>query len=201
MGEVELRYAGTDWRTVALLEECERGHEFVKLPNHPKNSLGNALCPHCCSARTEGSSALGWRPTEIGPDGYWHPCRDDSFLGKNPDGSFRYPEHEPRPNYEKLIERLRWLCDAKGREACGEAAEAISTLLKDGERERHQEAMNEECSSALKREFGYLPDEAGGEKWVVYQDRSLIVVHPDRRPRIYPRHGTGCNYYEIEPLP
>jgi hypothetical protein len=48
----ELRYAGTDWRSVAVLEECERGHEFVKLPDHPLNGLGRAACPYCMAART-----------------------------------------------------------------------------------------------------------------------------------------------------
>jgi hypothetical protein len=30
---------------------------------------------------------------------------DDSFLGKNADGNFRYPEHEP--SVRELVERLR----------------------------------------------------------------------------------------------
>ncbi len=60
--------------------------------------------------------------------------------------------------------------------------------------------MDDECAAALKREFGYVPEEERGEKWVVYQERALIVVHPERRPRIYRRGGNGVPY-EIEPLP
>lgn len=61
--------------------------------------------------------------------------------------------------------------------------------------------MTDECAEALKREFGYVPDEDGGEKWTVYQDRVLIVIHPVRRPRIYRRGGFGPNdYCEIEPV-
>lgn len=53
---------------------------------------------------------------------------------------------------------------------------------------------------ALRETFGYEPDERGGEKWTVYQDRMLIVIHPERRPRLYER---GCNgvYFEFEPPP
>jgi hypothetical protein len=61
--------------------------------------------------------------------------------------------------------------------------------------------MSQECAAALKTAFGYVPDEGRGEKWVVYQDRALIVVHPERRPRIYKRHAAGeHDFYEIEPL-
>lgn len=60
--------------------------------------------------------------------------------------------------------------------------------------------MADECAEALKREFGYVPNEEAGEKWVVYQDRALIVVHPERRPRIY-RRGYYGDFYEIEPVP
>ena len=58
--------------------------------------------------------------------------------------------------------------------------------------------MDADCATALKREFGYVPNEKDGEKWCVYQDHSLIIVHPERRPRIYKR-GCGGLYYEIEP--
>ena len=62
--------------------------------------------------------------------------------------------------------------------------------------------MEEDCAKALRREFNYVPDEEGGERWVVYQDRRLIVIHPERRIRAYRRHGSGPNdYYEIEPTP
>ena len=62
--------------------------------------------------------------------------------------------------------------------------------------------MEEDCANALRREFGYTPDEKGGERWAVYQDRALIVIHPERRIRVYRRHGSGPHdYYEIEPYP
>jgi len=56
----------------------------------------------------------------------------------------------------------------------------------------------EKVMRSLQETFGHRPDERGGEKWTVYQDHSLIVVHPERRPRIYKR-GCGGVYYEIEP--
>jgi hypothetical protein len=62
------------------------------------------------------------------------------------------------------------------------------------------EAMHEEVATALRREFGYVPDEDDGEKWTVYEDYTLIVIHPYRRPRLYKR-GCGGSYYEIEPIP
>lgn len=58
--------------------------------------------------------------------------------------------------------------------------------------------MNKEVAASLKREFGYVPDEDQGEKWAVYQDHFLIVIHYDRKPRIYKR-GCKGDYYEIEP--
>lgn len=45
--ELREKFANTDWRWIAKLEECERGHEFVKLPDHPLNSLGHAICVYC----------------------------------------------------------------------------------------------------------------------------------------------------------
>lgn len=60
-------------------------------------------------------------------------------------------------------------------------------------REEHRKVLD-----ALYETFGYRPDEPGGENWTVYQGHSLIVVHPERRPRIYKR-GCGGVYYEIEP--
>ncbi|MGJ5032295.1 hypothetical protein ACQR1I_36035 [Bradyrhizobium sp. HKCCYLS2038] len=55
-----------------------------------------------------------------------------------------------------------------------------------------------EISAALRREFGYVTDLQDGEQWTVYQNRTLIVIHPERRPRLYKR-GCGGVYYEIEP--
>lgn len=56
----------------------------------------------------------------------------------------------------------------------------------------------QEVRTALLDAFGYVPDERGGEKRCVYQDHSLIVVHPERIPRIYKR-GCGGLFYEIVP--
>ena len=31
-----------------VMEMCDEGHhKFYKLPDHPKNSLGNSVCPYC----------------------------------------------------------------------------------------------------------------------------------------------------------
>jgi hypothetical protein len=60
--------------------------------------------------------------------------------------------------------------------------------------------MDEECAESLRREFGYVPRTDEGESWTVYQDRTLIVIHQERRPRLYPRGADG-SFYEIEPLP
>ncbi|MHB0785610.1 hypothetical protein [Bradyrhizobium sp. 5.13L] len=54
--------------------------------------------------------------------------------------------------------------------------------------------------AALRRDFGYAPDERGGENWTVYQNQTLIVCHPERRPRLYKR-GCGGTFYEIDPIP
>lgn len=58
--------------------------------------------------------------------------------------------------------------------------------------------QEDELFASLQREFGYRPDERNGERWIVFQDHNLIVIHPERRPRIYKR-GCGGVYYEIEP--
>jgi len=60
------------------------------------------------------------------------------------------------------------------------------------------EAGYEKAMESLRQEFGYRPNEAMGERWIVYQGHSLIVIHPEQRPRIYKR-GCGGVYYEIEP--
>lgn len=59
--------------------------------------------------------------------------------------------------------------------------------------------LDEPVAQALEREFGYVPDEESGEKWAFYGNHSLIVIHHDRKPRIYKR-GCGGKYYEIEPM-
>lgn len=61
--------------------------------------------------------------------------------------------------------------------------------------------MDEKCAEALKREFGVVPDEDGGWKWVVYQDQALICVHPEHRMRVYRRCAMDDqDYHEIEPI-
>ena len=65
--------------------------------------------------------------------------------------------------------------------------------------ESERTELDADVAESLGREFGYVPDERNGEKWTVYQDHSLIVVHPHRRPRIYKRGGSG-SCYEIEPI-
>lgn len=32
-----------------VIEECNQGHKFAKLEDHPLNDLGQARCPHCLS--------------------------------------------------------------------------------------------------------------------------------------------------------
>lgn len=58
--------------------------------------------------------------------------------------------------------------------------------------------ITSEVQEALKRDFGYVPNERDGERWVVYLDRMLVVCHPERTPRVY---DMGCNgsYYELHP--
>lgn len=58
--------------------------------------------------------------------------------------------------------------------------------------------MDDEISTALRREFGYVPDEGDGEHWVVYRDNILLVVHPERKPKLFER-GCRGSYSEIEP--
>lgn len=63
-----------------------------------------------------------------------------------------------------------------------------------------REKIEEEAIMAsLQNTFGYRPRERSGEKWVVYQDHSLIVIHPSEKPRIYTR-GCAGSFYEIEPI-
>lgn len=57
----------------------------------------------------------------------------------------------------------------------------------------------EKAMRSLVETFGYRPDERGGEQWTVYRDEALIVIHPERRPRVYER-GCGGIYAEIEPV-
>lgn len=57
--------------------------------------------------------------------------------------------------------------------------------------------IDKDTARALKREFGYVPDEPSGEKWVVFADR-LIVVHPERKPRIY-KQGCCGSFFELDP--
>jgi hypothetical protein len=62
--------------------------------------------------------------------------------------------------------------------------------------------MNEEVARDLRRVFGYVPEESDGEKWTVFQDQTLIVIHPARQPRLYRRGATGPDDYStIDPLP
>jgi hypothetical protein len=61
--------------------------------------------------------------------------------------------------------------------------------------------MPEEVAAALLAEFGYVPDERGGEKWVVYHDHSLLVMHPERLIRVYRRGDRGGHFCEIDPTP
>jgi len=58
---------------------------------------------------------------------------------------------------------------------------------------------DKEVMAALQRAFGYQPNERDGEKWVVYRDHTLIVCHPERRPRLFER-GCAGRYTEIEPI-
>lgn len=58
--------------------------------------------------------------------------------------------------------------------------------------------MDNPTMASLRQEFGYAPDERGGERWTVFQNHTLVVIHPERRPRLYKR-GCGGLYYEIEP--
>ncbi len=54
-------------------------------------------------------------------------------------------------------------------------------------------------AAALLHFFGHAPDEPGGEKWTVYEDK-LIVIHPARRPKVFAK-GCQGRFYEIELAP
>jgi len=58
--------------------------------------------------------------------------------------------------------------------------------------------MPDEVAADLRRVFGYVPDERGGERWTVYRDHTLIVIHPERRARFF-RRGRGGVPVEVEP--
>jgi len=36
-----------------ILEKCDSGHSFYKLPDHPKNSIGHSSCPYCLAIGKE----------------------------------------------------------------------------------------------------------------------------------------------------
>ena len=59
--------------------------------------------------------------------------------------------------------------------------------------------MDEAMATALRKKFGYVPNERGGERWVVFQGHTLIVIHPEERPRLY-KDGCGGLHYAIEPV-
>ena len=58
--------------------------------------------------------------------------------------------------------------------------------------------MDNEVASALQRTFGYVPDEEAGEKWVIYRDHVMVVIHHREKPKIFPE-GCRGNFHEIEP--
>ena len=57
--------------------------------------------------------------------------------------------------------------------------------------------MKQDIKEDLYQAYGYVPNEAEGERWTVYEE-VLIVIHPERRPKIFTR-GCAGSYYEIEP--
>ena len=59
--------------------------------------------------------------------------------------------------------------------------------------------IGRQTAEHLRQEFGYVPNEHGGEDWTIFQNRVLIVIHPERRPRLYGR-GCGGAYSEFDPL-
>ena len=58
------------------------------------------------------------------------------------------------------------------------------------------QAMREKQLEELERDFGYRPKELDGEKWCIFKEDTLIVVHADRLPRFYKR-GCGGACYEL----
>lgn len=48
--------------------------------------------------------------------------------------------------------------------------------------------MDSKTVENLRREFDYVPNEGGDERWVIFDDK-LIVIHRDRPPRVYCRGG------------
>lgn len=65
---------------------------------------------------------------------------------------------------------------------CSNCGEELMTTNAD----EHKKVMD-----SLHEYFGYRPDEVGGENWTVFQNHSLIVIHPKRRPRIIYKRGCG----------
>lgn len=63
----------------------------------------------------------------------------------------------------------------------------------------HVASHEEKIKAHLLREFGYVLDETSGDQWTTYNDH-LIVIAPERRPRVY-RKGCGGTFYEMEPVP
>lgn len=60
---------------------------------------------------------------------------------------------------------------------------------------------NHNSIEAIKQDFGFIPREEDGEQWVVYQGKVLIVIHPERKPRLYrKRESDPQHYLEIEPF-
>jgi hypothetical protein len=53
--------------------------------------------------------------------------------------------------------------------------------------------MSRDVAAEMRKTFGRVPDERGGERWAIYQNYTLIVIHPEHRPRLYKR-GCGGKY-------
>lgn len=73
----------------------------------------------------------------------------------------------------------------------GDIPVAISTDTREADAQR-----------AMRDTFGYVPNEADGERYTVYTDGKypvLIVIHPARKPRLYYQHGRGV-YIEFDPV-
>lgn len=55
-----------------------------------------------------------------------------------------------------------------------------------------------DVAAAIERIFGYVPNENIGESWAIYRGQTLIVIHSDRRPRLYKAGGGGV-HVELDP--
>lgn len=95
--------------------------------------------------------------------------------------------------YDRLMKDSVWLLGlAKS------IARGVKIPMGIGEKSTGPTKINE--VEMLRKHFGYIPDPRGGEVWTVYRGETLIVVHPERKPRIYKRGRVAFMELELDPF-